>query len=77
MSDVSKSLRTHTKSDGYEQITHGRSPKMSEWGNRSFFEQIAHSLIFLQKQEIRLENQWANSQPWKIEFLLSFSFYKK
>ena len=27
----------------------GRSPKMSEWANRSFFMQIAHSLIFLQK----------------------------
>ena len=43
----------------------GRSPKMSKWVNESFFERIAHSLIFGQKTwAIRSEIKWANSQPW-------------
>ena len=43
----------------------GRSPKMSEWVNRSFF--VSKSLIrsFLDKKlAICSEIKWANSQPW-------------
>ena len=34
----------------------GCSPKMSEWGNCSFFKRIAHSLIFGQKTSDSLRN---------------------
>ena len=62
VSDVCKSLSAHQKwatmSDSLRLLSgnewswanrSGRSPKMSKWVNRSFFERIAHSLIFGQK----------------------------
>ena len=49
MSDVSKSLRSLTKNERPWANRSGLSPKMSEWANCSFFERIAHSLIFSQK----------------------------
>ena len=51
MSDVSESLISLTKNE--------------QWVNRSFFERIAHSLIFGKKRGIRSDIKWANSQPWK------------
>ena len=63
MSDVSESLRSLTKNEQPWAIRSGRSPKMSDHERNPqfalqkwvkvriprFFEQIAHSLIFLQK----------------------------
>ena len=69
MSDVSKSLRSLTKMSDVRELLRsltknewpwanrsGLSSKMSEWANRSFFEGIAHSLIFLQKTSDSLRN---------------------
>ena len=64
MSDVSESLRSLTKNERCEWIAQVAHQK---WGNEqiaNFFEWITHLLIFSQKQAIRSENWWANSQPW-------------
>ena len=45
MSDVSESLSLLTKNERPWAIC---SPKMSEWANHLFFQQIAHLLFFLQ-----------------------------
>ena len=67
MSNVSKSFRLLTKNEWPCAIHSGRSPKMSEWANHSFFERIAHLLIFFcKKRAIHSENSWANSQPWAL-----------
>ena len=46
---VSESLRSLTKNEWPWAILSGRSPKMSEWANRSFFEQMSESIFFSQK----------------------------
>ena len=43
------------------------------WANRSFFERIAHLLIFCKKWAICSENRWANSQPCRIVYTRNFS----
>ena len=58
MSDSLRSLRRNVRSWANRS---GCSVKMSKWTNRSLFEQIAHSLTFLAKNE-RSEIRWANSQ---------------
>ena len=82
MSDVSDSLRSLTKNElpWLWVIRSGRSEEMSD-GERiaqvahqkcaneriaRFSERIAHLLIFSQKQAIRSENRWENSQPWLL-----------
>ena len=78
--DVSKSLRSLTKNEQCERITKnerpwvirsGRSPKISEWANCSFFWAICS--FFRRKWAIRSENRWGNYQPW---FFFIFSFIK-
>ena len=51
MSGVSELLRSRTKNERLRALRSGRSPKMNEWANGLFFEQIAHSLIFSEKNE--------------------------
>ena len=71
VSDVSESLRLLTKNEPFAQVVHQKWATISQWFRSltkneriaRFFEQIAHSLIFLQKQVICSENRWANSQP--------------
>ena len=46
---MSESLRSLRVNERLWANRSGRSPKMSEWANRSFFEWITHSLIFGQK----------------------------
>ena len=46
---ISDLLRSLTKNERLWANRSGCSPKMSEWVNPSFFERIAHSLIFSQK----------------------------
>ena len=76
MSDVSKSLRSLTKNEWPWAIRSGQSPKKSDhewiaqvahqkWLNEQiarFFEQIAHSIIFLQKTSDSLR-KWMNKFP--------------
>ena len=85
VSDVSESLRSLNKKwairshcseemSNCERIAKDAHQKWAnEWISR-FFERIAHSLIFGQKQVIRSENQWANSQPWVKHTIQSLYF---
>ena len=50
-------LRQMSNYERFAQVAH------QKWANCSFFEWIAHSLIFLQKPAIRSENGWCKS--WK------------
>ena len=58
---MSNSLRSLRGNEQSWANCSGRSPKMSEWGNHSLFELIAHL-----QQAIRSKIQWANSQPWTL-----------
>ena len=83
LSDVSESLRSLTKNERPWAICSGCSPKMSDheriahvahqkWANKqiaSFFEQIAHSLIFLQKTSDWLRKPMSEFPAFlKLEF---------
>ena len=97
MVDVSELLRLLTKNEGPWAIRSGLSPKMSnheqiaqvahqKWANEqiaSFFEQIAHMLIFWKKWAICSENRWANSQPcilvtfWKYACTVLYAYLQR
>ena len=86
VSDVSESLRSLTKNERPWAIRSGCSEEMNDVSEslRSLTknEQMSESLVFLsellihsflgKKWVIRLENRWANSQPWTYSIFISF-----
>ena len=94
MSNVSESLILLTKNERPWVIRSSHSEEISyvsellisltknEWRSESliFFEWIAHSLNFWQKQAIRSEIKWAHSQPfssggWSTKMFMKLSWH--